>query len=627
MSVFQLAPRKATLKELALLLVSYAAASVCTAQPSPSSAGLFDDFEGVQLTWQIPASDSSAGVKSHNRTDYAAHSGRRSEYIAVFGKRGGEQILATHPIPPSAAIREFRISLWVRGQRPGFQLMARVRLPRTLDDRGEPVSFYVYGDSYTNVGSWQELVVSEFDERVEELARVERISLGKHVDHAEAYVDQVAVNLFGGAGLNRVWLDDLSLDAAVRARPPKSDSSLVAVSAELPISVSRSRPSRASWIPRAITYRGEPFDLLKELGFNTILLTDTATEKQLAAARRLDMWLVCPAPIYFDALARFDRVMAWSFNADLTDSTLLIDQRIEELRSTDVALRPVLAVAGRETRDWSRLADIIVGQAHDHSSDLSSRWGTLGSPLVATSRWLPLRQQVWEAITNGVHGFVLQTSESLSSADSAHLRNIAELANLEIKMLRPWIAQRRPVRIEHRGSESPYGFYGLSNLHSAIAFVEQSQPQRGLGVKHEIEIPSSNHRDVFRVEPGGLSPVRSRRVAGGIRVSLDPAKPDGILLFTDRPKIIEATSRYLSKIGPRENTLLVDVLRAELLELDRRLQHSVENPTLRAHWRQEVYALHDRIAPLLDRRAEHIVSFRQLDHVLGQLERVHQKIR
>lgn len=610
------------------LSVAVVLAGLLAAQGEGAPTSPIDDFEGVQPSWRVSHSRSSMGTKSHSRTDYAAHSGRRSEYIAVFGKRGGERILATHPIPPSAAINELRISLWIRGTRPGYQLMARVRLPRTRDANGEPASFYVYGDTYTDVGSWQELVVGEFEQRVSESARVERIARGKRVDHAEAYVDQIAVNLFGGAGLNRVWLDDLSLDAAVMAIPPKRDHALVTASAELPISAAETPSRRVGWIARAITHHGEPFDLLKEIGFNTIWLTEVATEEQLDAARQLGIWLICPPPSYAAGFARFDRVVAWSFDAEPSGVERAVE-RISEIRQSDMASRPVVGIACREQSSSDEILDIVVTPSPHCLSHPTSSWASLGTPLVSTSRWLPLRQQLRKAITDGSQGFLLQTATSLASTDAVHARNVAELMNNEVKMLRPWIAEGSPMRIEsqHTNPRSRGGLRGLSNRHSDIAFVEPGSFRSELGSENELEIPSSHHRAVFRMEPGGLSPVDSRRVPGGICVSLGPDKPDGILLITDRPSIIEATARYLGRIGPRTNKLLVDVIRAELLELDRRLQHSVENATLRSHWRQEVHGLHDRIAPLLDGGAANIVSFRQLDHVLGQLERVHQKIR
>ena len=593
-------------------------------QSFPSES--YDEFEDVQPTWRIDQRSSSlGGIKSHSRTDSAAHSGRRSEYISLYGKRGGEQILATHTMPPSAAINELRIGLWVRGNRPGFQLMARVRLPRDVDEHGEPFSFYVYGDRYVQTGGWQELTLTGIRDKIAKALPVERISLGRHLEQAEAYVDQIALNVFGSSGLNRVWIDDLVLDAAIPAAIHSSDSSVVLATAELSISNQLGEP-RGARVPRVVTHRGEPFDLLKELGFNTVWLRHTATNDQLLSASQNKLWLICPPPLHKSDLNEFDRVVAWCISHQQEQASEQPRVRLSRLRSHDPRRRPLVAkVDSSDSPELLQLVDITV-RPNATGGTSGVGWSALGSPLVRSSRWWPLRQQIWDGVIDQQSGFVLQTAVRLDHPESMHARNIAELSNIEIKMLQPWLAESQLERFTDRGKGSRYQLVGLSARHSSIAFVREEQSRSFADVGHDVEILTSSHRDVFRLEPGGLSPVNYRRIAGGFRVMLDTAKPSGILLFTDRAAIIETTARYLSKIGPRANELLVDVLRVELIELDQRLQHSVADRSLRSHWRKEVHSLHDRIAPMLDPDSKHVLSFRQLDHVLGQLERVHRSI-
>ena len=49
-------------------------------------------------------------------------------------------------------------------------------------------------------------------------------------------------------------------------------------------------------VPRIIQWQGEPFDYLAKLGFNAIAMRRTASLQEMAEARALGLFLVCPPP-------------------------------------------------------------------------------------------------------------------------------------------------------------------------------------------------------------------------------------------------------------------------------------------------------------------------------------------
>ena len=79
-------------------------------------------------------------------------------------------------------------------------------------------------------------------------------------------------------------------------------------------------------MPRAIQHRGEPFEWLRSLGFNTIKLSASPSPAELKEARRLGLWLIAPPP-YADQPPPpegYDPVIAWSLGSRLTDRDIAI---------------------------------------------------------------------------------------------------------------------------------------------------------------------------------------------------------------------------------------------------------------------------------------------------------------
>ena len=176
------------------------------------------------------------------------------------------------PIIPELAAR-----VWVRSDRPGVALLARVVFPRTIDPQTRaPVVTFVPGTVYDQVESWQQLSLDNFptvdcppDTRasnaIERSARparsvrrpvaVERLFRGR----PQPSLDRRPRNRGNGATAGRSagdWPRRRRTEAA-KPQPVELNGSVLMV---------EGRP----FFPRMIRHQGEPLRVLRELGFNCV---------------------------------------------------------------------------------------------------------------------------------------------------------------------------------------------------------------------------------------------------------------------------------------------------------------------------------------------------------------------
>ena len=163
--------------------------------------------------------DATYRLVSHQRVSQGAHTGQACEYLQVAAT-AGTFIHLSYEIPRSRVIAELNSRVWVRSDRSGLQFMARLVLPRTADPRtGSPITALLRGDIYDRVGSWQQLSIPQIDQLLGRQVRVLRSQFGAELDPREAFVDMVVLNVYGGAGVTNVWIDDLEISGQV---PPTS---------------------------------------------------------------------------------------------------------------------------------------------------------------------------------------------------------------------------------------------------------------------------------------------------------------------------------------------------------------------------------------------------------------------
>ncbi|HLA84274.1 MAG TPA: hypothetical protein VJL29_05740, partial [Thermoguttaceae bacterium] len=157
-----------------------------------------EDFEGAAPSWSQAGVDIAGAVKEHARITKEAFAGRQCEWLRVVS-RGAAAVYVSHNVGRARVIPELAASVWVKSDRPGLQLFARVVLPRTNDPRSQtPLLLRLEGTIYTQPGRWQQLRVEKLNALL--LRRIQglRLQIGPQVDGREAYVDQLLLNVHGG---------------------------------------------------------------------------------------------------------------------------------------------------------------------------------------------------------------------------------------------------------------------------------------------------------------------------------------------------------------------------------------------------------------------------------------------
>ncbi|HEV2970701.1 MAG TPA: hypothetical protein VGY55_12090 [Pirellulales bacterium] len=373
---------------------------------APSDTAWHEGFEGPNPSWRASGADMEYRIDEHGRRRGGAHTGQASEQIRVTGSNG-TYIYFSHPVPPSQITSELAPSVWIKADRPGLQILARIVLPNLIDPKTrQPAAVFVRGTSYSQVGIWQQLRIENVPLELERQLRVLRLQLARpDVDARGAFLDQVWLNVFGGPGTTNVAIDDLELSGIVdpALAPRKSD-------AASPIPFSREpigeRDPATTWagtangtrplgrdikldgsvllvdghpfFPRILRYQGERLELVAKTGFNAIRLTQPPPPQLLADAERLGLWIVCPpprgpavqpgmpAPLAAEIGPEYDSVLAWHLGDGLTGEELsavtAIARQLEPLDSR--RKRPIVCAPETDLRAYSsRVNYLCFGRA------------------------------------------------------------------------------------------------------------------------------------------------------------------------------------------------------------------------------------------------------------------------
>ena len=371
-----------------------------------------EGFETAQPSWRNVGGDTRYRILQQQRLQSDSHSGSGCEWLQLESERGGCVYIA-HDVGRPAVIEELSPSVWVKADRPGVQLAARIVLPRTVDRRsGRAVTAIVSGSSYSDPGRWQQLQIRDIPRLLTREIHVLRLQLGPQVDDREAYLDAVLLNVCTGPGVSNVWIDDLEVAGHVpsqRGQAPAANHDVLPASAESPAEGSMAPvrlppvPPTASadsapphtvrlekslllvddraWFPRVIQHRGEPLAVLKQIGFNAVWLQRPPAPELLGEASRLGLWLICPpprpSPLAADQFGpsagsggiapiadigpQFDCVLAWDLG-DLTEADLEATQRwADQIHAADRRMnRPLICRPRTDLRGFSRPANILL---------------------------------------------------------------------------------------------------------------------------------------------------------------------------------------------------------------------------------------------------------------------------
>jgi len=577
---------------------------------APSAADHRDSFESAEVSWQVTDADCPVRLERHQRDFRVARSGNASEHVAITAGRGTYVYLVypirharvIAEWGPSLWVQADRPGMQLMAR----VVLPRTQDPRT----GAPLTTLLRGDIYERLGAWQQLWIHRPDQLLERQVRSLRSQFGPDIDAREAYVDMIVLNAYGGVGTTQLWMDDLEIRGQVpAASPTASDPSggpggamppgddLIASlprpgSVEVRLSGSVLTVGGAPFFPRVIESNGESLEWLQSLGFNAVKLSAAPTAVQMREANRLGIWLIAPPPNDLAISPAHDRVLAWDLGSGLADPQLeLTRQRVADLRKVDIRPERVL-IAEPSERAWSysRLANFLVLRASPIGTSLSlprqaqalreqptlARPGTpvwtaiateppaalldqwsalgLGPPPSLSAEPEQIRLLAYTAMASGARGLIFASRSPLDRTDADTLSRVRALKqlNLEMQTIAPWlVAGTRQADVDSGRDDVSVSVLQTERAQLLIILSQDPHHQytRGPAARAPLSlvVPSAaNSPQLYRLTPGGLRTMTPRRVAGGIRLTLDEVHLVNLVVIAQEPLVLNHLARSLA---------------------------------------------------------------------------------
>jgi len=370
-----------------------AAVACCLALATAAACGAAEidaGFEQGAIGWSIVDADCRPRVSRHAVEQEAAHRGSGGEHVVIEAATG-TTLRLQFPVGAARVIDEFHAAVWVRANRPGLRLAARVVLPGFPAARtGRPVELLVPGGTSHGADRWELVEIRDIAATLDRQLAAIRAQHGTGGSTAGAIVTHVVLDAYSGPGLYDLAIDDLKVegivesgggavrDAAVRPAAltePGEPAGLAAAEPQAALARGVLEVGGRPFFPRSIDHNGEPLDLLARLGFNCVRLSSPASADLLAEARRAGVWLICPPPELPDVdirdpeslptfSARWDRVLFWDMGAGLSEAdAATLAERGRRVRTCDSRSgRPLIATADSGLRTVSRHVDMMVAR-------------------------------------------------------------------------------------------------------------------------------------------------------------------------------------------------------------------------------------------------------------------------
>lgn len=273
-----------------------------------------EGFEGRDPLWVKGPADAAYREIAHEMTEDVYHKGQRSETIRLAAERGSF-IHYVYDVGRAPVSEDLSAGLWLRGNRMGVQLLARVVLPheRNPANLEEPLTALVGGDIYQNASRWQPLQVRRPVKLLHEQQALLRAELKREINIDDAYVDRLVLNLYVGPGETEVWIDDLEVGPVLDPAPAPAAAAAPGGAGPHPGTLaSRTTPRRPavieldrdqlrvggkSFLFRLIRHTDTPLDVLRSAGFNAIWLDDQTPPEVVRQAADQGFWIVPAVPV------------------------------------------------------------------------------------------------------------------------------------------------------------------------------------------------------------------------------------------------------------------------------------------------------------------------------------------
>jgi len=369
------------------------------------------------------------------------------------------------------------------------------------------------------------------------------------------------------------------------------------------------------FFPRSLDHNGEPLEAIARLGFNCVRLSAPATADLLAEAQRSGIWLISPPPDLpdidirdVDSLpsfsARWDRVLFWDMGSGLAENDVEhLAERVRRVRTCDSqGSRPLIAAADSGLRSVSRHVDMLVARRTVLGTSLElldylawlrerPRLTRPGTPILAmlsteidprTSRQAAALSGIGgqglavdpeslclaslAAISAGTRGILFSSTRRIDGDDhESRARAAAALSmNLQMSLLEPWGAAGRfaaaaqssdpevqAVVLEAARSRMVVAFRCVQGSQIVARHYHGDIPRNAQPLTLLVPGVPEAHQ-AWEVSPGGLRPLRHKRVTGGISLTLESFRAHSLILLSGDPAVTAHVQERVRGLIPHE---------------------------------------------------------------------------
>jgi len=369
------------------------------------------------------------------------------------------------------------------------------------------------------------------------------------------------------------------------------------------------------FFPRSLDSNGEPLAAIARLGFNCVRLSAPATADLLAEAEQAGVWLISPPPDLPDIdirdveslpsfSSRWDRVLFWDMGSGLAENDVeQLAERVRRVRTCDSrGSRPLIAAADSGLRAVSRHFDMLVARRTVLGTSLElldylawlrerPRLTRPGTPILAslsteidprTSRQAAALSGIGgqglsvdpeslclaslAAVSAGTRGILFSSTRRIDGDDhESRSRAAAALSmNLQLKLLEPWgAAGRFAAAAQSSDPEVQAVVLEAARARMVVAWrcVQGSQivarhyhgdiPRNAQPLTLLVPGVPEAHQ-AWEVSPGGLRPLRHKRVTGGISLTLESFRAHSLILLSGDPAVTAHVQERVRGLVPLE---------------------------------------------------------------------------
>ncbi|MDR3198459.1 MAG: hypothetical protein LBU34_11380 [Planctomycetaceae bacterium] len=325
----------------------------------------------------------------------------------------------------------------------------------------------------------------------------------------------------------------------------------------------------------------------------------------------------------------YDNVLVWNLGDECTQPNhTAYSQWVSVLQSADrVRRRPILCTARSGVREYSRIADILMMRREPLLSSLdflTLRDWQQSYPLLArpdtpfwctvqtqpsaklANQWImfegnpqsicpfsyeQLRMQVYLALAAGAHGILFTSNTPLTNNDpeSEFRRTALELLNWQLQLIEEWFAAGSvsPVLVKSNRRPMSSAVIQSGRLRLMVPIWQENRNQQALSaaivgnVKYVISgIPETY--DAYHLVPGGLYPIDTKRVAGGVQIELPEANLNSLIFFGEVDAMYANIGKRAKEIGARAAYLACRVAELQLAAAEQVLSMLKQSSEMKA---------------------------------------------